>query len=985
MGKRTDNGPAWVVPAHPLVEQVRECLVLVPEKHDGPAAFLLPPATPGRNPKVFCDCTKKGYASCAHAERLCAAFDTATRKKAEPTSGDGDCAALFDRLMMPLVRAENGAIDKCTVTADSDRVVIALRDTPTVVAGGDTDTRQRLRSRFGHPANGHCNRHELMRRAVRFTLSEHERALEDAGLSSTARARDESVWSRLLYHCRREYGCDQVRITADIDTDDHGFWVCVTRDGHEAPELRWRVAGPLVATVLGIMRSDTRCDVPFELQAQAAEVFYRVRCHESRDEVTVEPIVYPGGEMRGDAVPLDPGRLFGSLLYDPDGKRLVPLSSSSMGLASWRWDRVRTISFEAFGRELDKQCTMFSLPRESSGQLSLFDEQGGDELDRLQGLPLVREFDTVALQPHTIDRHRCSLSAFYRQGHIEASLAHILRSRADGGRFLVVRGAVVDCRALRGITLMRSSEGSGPGNGDITMSRAALLRLRTVGAGHVEVIGDSEAARKVRALFQQAPDTEAKAPVSLQATLRHYQALGLHWLLFLWDNGFGGLLCDEMGLGKTHQALALMTVVREQRGCTDPFLVVCPTTVIPHWERIVTTYAPSLRVGVYHGSDRDVEVLHNTDVVITSYGVLRIDSERMADVRFGLAVFDEAHQLKNPDTQVSGAARAVDADMKLGLTGTPVQNHAGDLKSLFDLVLHGYLGDDDAFVDDFVKPLEDGDERAQDALRRITAPFVLRRTKATVLAELPPKIVDVRTCSLSDEQTRLYEETVEQRGRPLLGGGSAGGQVVSYMHIFAVLNRLKQICDHPALVLDDAENFGEHHSGKWDLFVELLDESLGSEQKVVVYTQYLGMVDIIGRHLSGLGVGHVKLTGGSTNRGRIVKRFNTDDSCRVFVGTLGAGGVGIDLTAGSVVIHYDRWWNAAREDQATDRVHRIGQSRGVQVFKLVTEGTLEERIDMLIAERRELAQSLPEEDSPDTLKSFSRDELLALLGIQGNR
>ena len=206
------------------------------------------------------------------------------------------------------------------------------------------------------------------------------------------------------------------------------------------------------------------------------------------------------------------------------------------------------------------------------------------------------------------------------------------------------------------------------------------------------------------------------------------------------------------------------------------------------------------------------------------------------------------------------------------------------------------------------------------------------------------------------------------------------GEPVPYLHVFAVLNLLKQVCDHPALLAGEPGAYQDHTSGKWDLFQELLDESLGSGQKVVVYSQYLGMLEIIARHLTRCGVGHVTLTGRSRKRGEIVRRFEEDPGCRVFVGSLKAGGVGIDLVAASVVIHFDRWWNAAREDQATDRVHRIGQSRGVQVFKLVTEGTLEERIDAIIERKRRLMKSTVPEDDPGVLKAFSREDLIEFLG-----
>jgi SNF2 family DNA or RNA helicase len=257
---------------------------------------------------------------------------------------------------------------------------------------------------------------------------------------------------------------------------------------------------------------------------------------------------------------------------------------------------------------------------------------------------------------------------------------------------------------------------------------------------------------------------------------------------------------------------------------------------------------------------------------------------------------------------------------------------------------------------------------------------VLRRLKSSVLDELPEKIEDLRTCALSDDQAELYREAVAGRGAELARQVEAAADGhLPYLHIFAVLNLLKKICDHPALALGDLGRAGELASGKWDLYREILQECLDSGQKVVVFTQFLGMIELMERHLAGLGVDFVKLTGASVKRGEIVDRFNLDPDCKVFLGSLKAGGAGIDLVAGSVVIHYDRWWNAAKEDQATDRVYRFGQKRAVQVFKLVTEGTLEEKIAAIIERKRQVMASVLQEDSPELAKIFSRDELLDML------
>jgi SNF2 family DNA or RNA helicase len=372
------------------------------------------------------------------------------------------------------------------------------------------------------------------------------------------------------------------------------------------------------------------------------------------------------------------------------------------------------------------------------------------------------------------------------------------------------------------------------------------------------------------------------------------------------------------------------------------------------------------------------------DVVLTSYGVLRNvlldDADALRQIVFAVVVFDEIQTLKNQDTLAHRAAAVLRADMRLGLTGTPIENTLLELANLLDLVLPGYLGNGAALRRRLAgAPGGEPSHEAVGELRRAVAPVVLRRLKSAVLEELPEKIEDVRTCDLSEEQAEQYRTALARRGGDLLAALERESEPLPYLHVFGLLNLLKQICDHPALPLGRVESYGAHRSGKWDLFVELLAESLDSGQKVVVFTQYLGMIEIMERHLGGLDVPHATLTGRSRDRGAIVDRFNHDPACRVFLGSLKAGGTGIDLQAGSVVIHYDQWWNAAREDQATDRVHRIGQRRTVQVIKLLTEGTLEEKIAEIVERKRRLLAGAVAADDPTLAKVFTRAELIELL------
>jgi SNF2 family DNA or RNA helicase len=410
-----------------------------------------------------------------------------------------------------------------------------------------------------------------------------------------------------------------------------------------------------------------------------------------------------------------------------------------------------------------------------------------------------------------------------------------------------------------------------------------------------------------------------------------------------------------------------------------PSLIVCPTSVIDHWEDKLHEYAPSLAPLRYHGMTRTgIAQRVLPPIVLTSFAILAREIERFRAIEWNYVVLDEAQKIKNPATQSAKAAKSLSARHRLALTGTPIENRLAELWSIFDFLLPGYLGTARSFRQDFELPITRyGDRGRETVLKRVIHPFKLRRLKADVLKELPPKVEDLRHCRLSPAQAAIYRELVTHEGRELADEIRQGSTPIPYIHVFAVLSRLKQLCDHPALVVKGAKG-KKMASGKFDLFTELMEEALDAGEKVVVFTQYLGMIDLIGGWLDQRNVDWVELRGATRNRRAVVSRFQTDPECRVFVSSLMAGGLGIDLTAASIVIHYDRWWNAARENQATDRVHRIGQSRGVQVFKLITRGTLEDKIDQMIREKTSLLDSIVEEDAA-TLKALTRDELIDLL------
>lgn len=520
----------------------------------------------------------------------------------------------------------------------------------------------------------------------------------------------------------------------------------------------------------------------------------------------------------------------------------------------------------------------------------------------------------------------------------------------------------------------------------LTLSTIELIRLNAF--DQIEVLKEQAYQQSIELLkelteFHIPEDPDLKG---LDCELRPYQNIGLNWLWFLYHHGLSGLLCDDMGLGKTHQAMALLSAVtnfhkKHAESVNKHFLVVCPTSVIYHWQDKLTAFLPGLRVCTFYGTNRSLKEFHEQyDILLTSYGVWRLEHEMLSKIPFEVAIFDEIQIAKNHNSRLHGALSTVNAQMRIGLSGTPIENHLRELKALFDLVLPSYMPGEKDYRDYFVKPIEkEHDSDRKNLLSRLIHPFVLRRKKESVLTDLPEKTEEISHCGLSLEQARIYNEVLEGKRQVVLEELSHQDQPIPYIHVFTILTYLKQICDHPACYLKQPDKYKEYQSGKWDLFIELLNEARESQQKVVIFSQYLNMIDIIQNHLNEAGIGFASIRGSTIDRGEQLKRFNVDPNCEVFVGSLQASGLGIELTAASVVIHYDRWWNAARENQATDRVHRIGQQRGVQVFKLVTKGSFEERIDQMITRKGKLMEDIVGVDDHRILKNFSRDEIIELL------
>ncbi|WP_443216970.1 DEAD/DEAH box helicase [Saccharothrix sp. ALI-22-I] len=469
-------------------------------------------------------------------------------------------------------------------------------------------------------------------------------------------------------------------------------------------------------------------------------------------------------------------------------------------------------------------------------------------------------------------------------------------------------------------------------------------------------------------------------PPGLVAKLRPYQERGLAWLAFLDRLGLGACLADDMGLGKTVQLLALEAHNR-RHGKRLPTLLVCPMSVVGNWQREAARFTPDLEVRVYHGADRALDV--NCDMVITTYAVVARDVGKLMGVSWDRVVLDEAQNVKNSSTRQSRVVRALPARHRVALTGTPVENRLAELWSLMDFVNPGVLGTINTFRARFGVPIErHHDEDAAVRLRRITGPFVLRRLKTDprIITDLPDKIEVKQLCTLTAEQATLYQAVVDD----MLARIAEAQGVKRKGLVLATMSRLKQVCNHPAQLLGDGSRIAGR-SGKLARLEEVLEEALADGDKALCFTQFTAFGSLVVPHLAArFDTEVLYLHGGTPKRARdeMVRRFQEKDGPSIFVLSLKAGGTGLNLTAANHVIHLDRWWNPAVEDQATDRAFRIGQRNHVQVRKFVCVGTLEERIDRMIEEKRGLAQ-LVVGAGEDWLTELSTGELRELFALSG--
>lgn len=474
---------------------------------------------------------------------------------------------------------------------------------------------------------------------------------------------------------------------------------------------------------------------------------------------------------------------------------------------------------------------------------------------------------------------------------------------------------------------------------------------------------------------------EVEVPKDLKGELRPYQQTGLKWL---WTNiakGFGCCMADDMGLGKTIQVISLILKMKEENKLKKPVLVVCPTTLMGNWMKELQMFAPNLKASIYHGSERQLDL--KKDIVLTTYAIMRIDVEELKKEGWGMIIVDEAQNIKNPDTAQTVAVKSIKSDIKIAMTGTPVENRLTELWSIFDFINRGYLGALREFQKSYAIPIERFKEMSRASkLKMSISPFVLRRLKTDkhVITDLPEKLVMNDYCYLSKPQAILYEKTLNEMMEKISGftGVNRRG------NIFKLITALKQICNHPHQFLKAGE-MSKELSGKTEKCVSLVQNIIDNDEKTLIFTQYKEMGDILCQILAEECNINPSFFHGSLNVGqreKLIEDFQNNPETKVMILSLKAGGTGLNLTSATNVIHYDLWWNPAVEDQATDRTYRIGQDKNVMVHRLVTLGTFEEKIDEMLQSKKDLA-NMAVYEGEKIITELSDQEIYEIFTLSG--
>nr|MBP7212531.1 DEAD/DEAH box helicase [bacterium] len=450
---------------------------------------------------------------------------------------------------------------------------------------------------------------------------------------------------------------------------------------------------------------------------------------------------------------------------------------------------------------------------------------------------------------------------------------------------------------------------------------------------------------------------------------------------FMYKYGLNGILADDMGLGKTLQALALLQKAKDVDG-PQPTLVVCPTSVVFNWESEIEKFVPELSCLKLSGIDRKshFKEIPNYDVIITSYALVRRDIEKLKKYDFRYVILDESQNIKNCMSQTSQAVKNLKAQHKLALSGTPIENKLEELWSVFDFLMPGFLFSMSEFNFRYVNPImERSDKTVEKRLKLQIYPFILRRMKRDVAKDLPDKVENVAYCEMTPEQKDFYLDVLDSTKEELFKSIEQNGLEKSRLSIFSALLRLRQICCHPRLY-DKDKLKGDILSGKFESLKEMLEEIISEGHRVLLFSQFVNMLDIVKGWLEREDIPFEYLTGKTKDRQGAVERFNSNPNIPIFLVSLKAGGTGLNLTGADYVIHYDPWWNPAVEDQATDRAYRIGQTKKVFVYRLITKGTVEEKIQKLKQRKRDLVDSVISVDR-NIVKSLTMDDVREIFTV----
>ena len=497
-----------------------------------------------------------------------------------------------------------------------------------------------------------------------------------------------------------------------------------------------------------------------------------------------------------------------------------------------------------------------------------------------------------------------------------------------------------------------------------------------------QIVKNSDYKKIINGLDKENGEDDIKIPESLEKILRYYQKTGYKWLKTLDNYRFGGILADDMGLGKTVQMLSIVAGYIDEGTERRASIVICPSSLTLNWQNEAEKFTNGLKTLVIRGNAQErkeqIAKIGEYDLIITSYDLLKRDVETYKEnkYQFRFAIADEAQYLKNSNTQNAKAVKEILADTRYALTGTPIENSLAELWSIFDYIMPGYLFGYKKFKNEYETPIvKDNSEKAMKKLKMLIEPFVLRRTKKQVLTELPEKTITVLNNQMKEEQEKIYLNYLAQAKQEVAEAIDAKGFERSHIQVLAALTRLRQICCHPSLFIKDYKE----GSSKLEQCIEIIKDATEAGHKILLFSGYTSMFELIEKELNANDITYFKLTGSTKvdERIKLVDEFNENKDVKVFLISLKAGGTGLNLTGADMVIHYDPWWNASAENQATDRAYRIGQKNNVQVYKLITKNSIEEKIYELQQKKAELIDNML-----DTKTSFinklSKEDIMKL-------